>query len=167
MDVLWGVYFYGSAWLVLLIFCFAAFHKLHGRNEFLSALAGYRLLLRAALLFWWLLPISELLAVIELLLSAGQSRWLALSLLLIYGMAIFINLLRGRRDIDCGCGGDGTPIGWGLVVRNLVLAGLALPQPSPPQDLMFSGIALTFVAVLFAFLGYGIANQLYANSARG
>ena len=167
MQALWAVYFYASAWLVLLIFCFAAVHKLRRRGEFLSALAGYQLLPEVGLRFWWLLPVLELLAVFELLFSAGASRWLALLLFLLYGAAILINLLRGRRDIDCGCGSDDTPIGWGLVLRNLVLAGLALPQQVPAQDLMYLGNALTFAVVAFGLLSYGISNQLFANSARG
>ncbi len=33
-----------------------------------------------------------------------------------------LNLLRGRRFIDCGCGGAAQPLSIGLVLRNVVLA---------------------------------------------
>ncbi|WP_289141256.1 MauE/DoxX family redox-associated membrane protein [uncultured Brevibacillus sp.] len=44
-------------------------------------------------------------------------------LLILYSVAIAINLLRGRRDISCGCGGvaGNHPISWLLVLRNLLL----------------------------------------------
>lgn len=48
---------------------------------------------------------------------------LATILLLIYTLAIGINLLRGRRDLACGCGGvlENERLHYGLVVRNLLL----------------------------------------------
>ena len=167
MQTLTSVYFYSSAGLVLLIFIAAVVQKFRQPNDFIRALAGYRLVPDGALRFWWLLPLTELLAALELLLSIGESRWLGLSLLLLYAAAIAINLLRGRHDIDCGCGGEATPIGWGLVMRNVVLAGLAVPQHAPIGELMGLGVALTFVALLLGALGYAIATQLCANSARG
>ena len=109
----------------------------------------------------------EFSAVLELLLSIGASRWLALSLFVLYAVAISINLFRGRRHIDCGCGGDGTAIGWGLVVRNVVLAGLALPQQIPPDDLLGAGVALTLCTIALGWLSYAIFNQLFANSVQG
>lgn len=166
MQTLASVYFYSSAGLVLLVFGAAVAHKLRQPNEFIRALAGYRLVPDIGLRFWWVLPLVELVAVLELLLSTGESRWLALSLLLLYAVAIAINLLRGRYDIDCGCGGESTPISWGLVVRNIVLAGLALPQHAPMDELMGLGIALSLVTLLLGALGYGIVNQLCANSVR-
>ena len=167
MQSLANVYFYSSAWWVVLIFVFALLHKLRERTEFISALAGYRLVPEGALRYWWLLPLLEFSAVLELLLTIGASRWLALSLFVLYAVAISINLLRGRRHIDCGCGGDGTAIGWGLVVRNVVLAGLALPQQIPPGDLIGVGVALTICTIALGWLGYGIFNQLFANSVQG
>ena len=144
MQTLTSVYFYSSAGLVLLIFIAAVVQKFRQPNDFIRALAGYRLVPDGALRFWWLLPLAELLAALELLLSIGESRWLALSLLLLYAAAIAINLLRGRYDIDCGCGGEATPIGWGLVMRNVVLAGLAVPQHAPIGELM--GLCLLYTS---------------------
>ena len=114
MDTLAWVYFYTSGWSVVVILGLAALHKLRFSGEFIGALAGYRLLPPAALGIWWIVPLLEMLAVVEILFSQGQSRWLALALFALYGAAITINLLRGRQHIDCGCGGDGTQSagGW-------------------------------------------------------
>ncbi|MGH8629603.1 MAG: MauE/DoxX family redox-associated membrane protein, partial [Burkholderiales bacterium] len=52
---------------------------------------------------------------------------LACALLLVYALAMGINLARGRRDIDCGCFKSAlkqTISGW-LIGRNLLLAAAA------------------------------------------
>ena len=57
-------------------------------------------------------------------------------LLSLYTAAIVLNLARGRRDIDCGCGGPGsrqTLHEW-LVWRNLAYLTLALLALPPPLD---------------------------------
>jgi len=47
------------------------------------------------------------------------------ALLLAYSAAIAINLIRGRRQIPCGCGGRGQQgISWWLVLRNFALIGI-------------------------------------------
>jgi hypothetical protein len=57
-------------------------------------------------------------------------RWAALgavALLVLYSVAIAINLVRGRREIDCGCFGPAArvPLSGGLVARNALLIGAA------------------------------------------
>ena len=56
MQTLTSVYFYSSAGLVLLIFIAAVVQKFRQPNDFIRALAGYRLVPDGALRFWWLLP---------------------------------------------------------------------------------------------------------------
>jgi hypothetical protein len=104
--------------------------------------------------------------VVEILFSQGQSRWLALALFALYGAAITINLLRGRQHIDCGCGGDGTPISWGLVLRNAVLLAFTWPPPIPGAGLTTATGSLVTITVAFCLLAYVIVNQLFANAAR-
>lgn len=50
------------------------------------------------------------------------------SLLALYAVAIAVNLLRGRRDIDCGCAGPNAkqPLSEWLLARNALLAVTAL-----------------------------------------
>ncbi|MGO4119283.1 MauE/DoxX family redox-associated membrane protein, partial [Rhizobium ruizarguesonis] len=47
----------------------------------------------------------------------------AFTLLVVYSVAITINLVRGRNEISCGCGGVlGTHnLSWKLVIRNIFL----------------------------------------------
>jgi hypothetical protein len=52
----------------------------------------------------------------------------AAALFALYGGAIAINLARGRREIDCGCGGAAAHVplsGW-LLARNAILVAMAL-----------------------------------------
>ncbi|GIS18476.1 MAG: hypothetical protein CM15mP120_03920 [Pseudomonadota bacterium] len=75
-------------------------------------------------------------------------------------------MLRGRQHIDCGCGGEGTPISWGLVLRNAVLLLIALPLSTPDGGFT---IIMGFLVVLTGALGllaYAIVNQMFANAAR-
>lgn len=50
------------------------------------------------------------------------------ALFALYGFAITVNLLRGRRDIDCGCAGPAArqPLSEWLLARNAVLIAMAL-----------------------------------------
>ena len=109
METLAWVYFYASAFVVVVILSAAARHKVRFSGDFIGALAGYRLLPEGVLTIWWVVPTLEALAVAEILFSYGQSRWLAAALFALYGAAIATNLLRGRQHIDCGCGGEGAP----------------------------------------------------------
>jgi hypothetical protein len=111
----------------MLLFGAAAAHKLRAVGEFSQTLAQYQLLpaglTRIA---------GPAFGLMEFAICAGLP-WPALRpvataagvvLLLMYSAAITINLARGRRDLDCGCGGFGrrTPIRPWMVVRNLSLA---------------------------------------------
>lgn len=84
----------------------------------------------------------------------------ALALLLaVFAGAIAINLLRGR-EIDCGCFGFGVRrrIGWDAVVRNVVLALLAVglatrpPEPLALDTTVFGGDTTMSASDAFALL---------------
>lgn len=118
-----------------LVFANAAWHKLRDLHAFRAALAAYRVLPAA------LVPVAApgfaaVECALAILLLAPGARVPgavgAVALLAVYAAAIAINLWRGRRDIDCGCGGPGQPIGAWLVVRNAGLAGAALATLTPP-----------------------------------
>ena len=108
---------------------------------------------------------------VALLLNSVVGSAAAVAMLSIYTLAIFANLLRGRRDIDCGCSGPylrQTLSPW-LIVRNAVFVALALLTLSPVTDSRALGIldwftslaaAVTFVLVYFA------ANQIASVNAR-
>lgn len=106
--------------------------KLRDRHAFAAVLADYKLLPRALVG-----PVGYAVAALEGILAVAwlaapwraDALWIAAAgtagMLVVYGLAITANLLRGRTWIDCGCGG-GEQLSWGLVVRNGVLASLAL-----------------------------------------
>lgn len=49
-------------------------------------------------------------------------------LFLVYSVAILVNLLRGRKEISCGCGGvlGNHKLSWMLVVRNLCIGAVSV-----------------------------------------
>ncbi len=53
---------------------------------------------------------------------------LAVLLVTCFAMAILINLLRGRRDLNCGCFGakQSEPISWRSLIRNIAMLAAAV-----------------------------------------
>jgi uncharacterized membrane protein YphA (DoxX/SURF4 family) len=156
------------AGLALLLATSAAL-KLRDVGGFAGAVAGYRLLpisfARAA---------ASVFIVAELLLAAavllpGLHAPAALSaagLLGLYTFAIAWNLARGRRDIDCGCGG---PLGRqriseALLARNalLVIAALTSALPVLPRTLGWLDAWTALAAVTSCALLYLATEALFA-----
>jgi len=152
-----------------LLFAVAATHKLRDMTTFRGTFADYRLLPDVAARA---VPAGE--AAVALLLVAPATSALgkaaAVALLVAYAAAIGVNLARGRRHIDCGCGGPHArrPIGPGLVVRNTLLAGVALAALAPVYErplvwvdgLTISGAVLALAALYVAadrLMAYGPA----------
>lgn len=159
-------------WLLAVIFVIGSAHKLKSPDAFAATLRGYRLL--PALLITpaaYLILTAELIAASTLLMNTRLGSLIALVLLFMYIVAISINLVRGRRDIDCGCVGPAlrqTLSGW-LVSRNIGFVALALltmlPENSPRAlEILdwFTALAaaLTFSLILFA------ATQLSSTATR-
>ncbi len=153
-----------------LLFASAALHKLRDPAAFRSALAGYRLLPDALVPATARgLPAAELGVAAALLVPAltpvGAAAGAAM--LALYAAAVAINLLRGRREIDCGCGGVGgsRPLGASLVARNvllvLALSALFAPvveRPFSPLDVWVLGLATGTFALLYAAVDVALAN---------
>lgn len=108
----------------------------------------------------FILMAAEVLAAVLVLIPATGVHGFAimLALLLTYSAGISINLLRGRRDIDCGCNGpaDKQLLSWWLVARNLIFAGLAgLAMQAP------SGRIMNWLDLLTILFGVLVATGLY------
>jgi hypothetical protein len=146
-----------------LLFVVAATHKLRDVPAFQATFADYRLVphvLVGALAR--VVPLAEI--GVAMLLVAPEGSALgkvgAAGLLAVYGTAVAVNLVRGRRHIDCGCAGPHArrPIGWGIVVRNALVAAAALgalarvhPRPLVWVDaLTVSGAVVTLGALYLA-----------------
>jgi hypothetical protein len=162
-----------AAALLAIVFLGGAWQKLRDMGGFAMAIEQYRLLPSS-----WAWPVAWVLWTAEaaagLLLLPLSTRALgammALAVLVMVTLAVAINLLRGRREIDCGCGGlEGKQhLSWGLVLRNglLGLAGGLAVASEVPRDLVWLD-GITVVAGTLALYGlYAAANQLMANRPR-
>lgn len=169
-----GVLGYAGALGVGLVFAQAAIAKLRHRELLAGVIANYRLL-PATLVA----PAALLLAPTELVIAAGlllggqpPAALAAIVLLVIFAAAMGINIARGRRAIDCGCGRSHLrqPLSWLLVARNLVLAALLVPRLLPgaaPTSTelavaLASGLAVFVVVQLFNAIGALAASPLAA-----
>ena len=152
------------------VFVTAALHKWQNSREFSETLRAYRLLPDSVLApMGRMFPFLEGLVGIGVLVPAstapaGQAAALLLTL---YAGAMAINLVRGRRDIDCGCGPTSQHqrlSGW-LLVRNAILAGIALVAAGGAGDggMNWFEWLVTLMAAASCCLVYLIGNQLLVN----
>ncbi|HEV8646322.1 MAG TPA: MauE/DoxX family redox-associated membrane protein [Burkholderiales bacterium] len=147
--------------LLALVFLQGGAAKLTARDEFQGVVTSYRLLPAAAVpAFAVLLPFAELAAGIGVVLPATRHAGavLAIGLLVMFALAMAINLARGRTEIDCGCFKSGfrqTISAW-LVGRNLLLAAGAalLWLPAGGRATGSFDVFLVIAASLMLFLGY-------------
>jgi len=162
------VFFFGSALVLALILLHASVHKFRGRIDFQSALRGYGLFPERALILWWVVPLVELISVLEILFSVGESRFLAFLILSLYSALIFYNLIIGRTNLDCGCGGVGTKLSWWIFGRNTILLIFCISSSISgvvieADHLFLCALGgITFGILLFA--SYLVFNQLLSNA---
>lgn len=150
-----------AAWTAALLLP-AAVAKLGDRGLFHQHLAAYGVpeALQPALV--WALPLAEAIAALGLVTPwRTAAATLAAALLLLYGAAMAWHLRQGRV-LDCGCGGAPLPLSWALVLRNLVLAlvalAAALPTSGRPVDL--ADMAVAAAALLLGALLYAAFSQV-------
>lgn len=125
-----------SVTLLVIVFLGASVNKLRSLELFEGVVYNFRLLPEKLVT-----PVAYSLPILELVVAAAMavpatrnySGWTAVVLLGVFTLAVAINLLRGRREIDCGCfsSGQGSSdlkqmLSWWLVLRNMALVGLAL-----------------------------------------
>lgn len=169
---------WGLRGFLALLFAAAALSKLSALEEFYGVVRNFRLMpdgLAKPVAF--VLPVAELAVAAGLLITplVLPAALAAAALLAVFGLAIAINVLRGRTWIDCGCFRNGMKqqISWSLVGRNVILTGLALALagliPTTPAgglaDLFVGLMAGTVMMLLYfsaSMLG-GIAAQHNAN----
>lgn len=162
-----------ASWTLAGVFAVAAVHKVKDYLQFRGILEQYRIMPGP------LVPLAAPLVValesaVCLMLIVPPWRWLggplAAGLLLLYGAAIAINLYgRGRTAMDCGCGGDATPLSGWLLLRNGLLLMLACtPWLAATSAVPASGAGVVVAALMtvLLWLGYALANQLLANQGR-
>ena len=135
----------------------AVWHKARDRAAFRAALAGYALVPARALP--WLargLPTAEagLAAALLVPASAPAAALGAAALLAAYALAMAAALARGRRGIDCGCGGPAgaRALGPHLVARNALFVAVALAAALPPAPRRLGWLDLVTLAGVLASL---------------
>jgi hypothetical protein len=159
-------------WILAVVFSVALIHKLMSPAAFVATLKAYRLL-PSYLLYAvaYALIAAELITVIALIGNSSLGSTAAAMLLTIYTTAIGVNLLRGRRDIDCGCAGPyvrQTLSVW-LLVRNsgfIVLALASLMNAGSSRALGALDIFTALATSLSFALLYFAVNQIVTVNAR-
>lgn len=169
MNAIWSMAAQAATVFLILLFVRAAWHKATDFGRFSGFLADYRLLPAGLVAGAARALIGAELGCVALLAwpaSSAAGALAAIALLLLYALAIGINVARGHRRIDCGCGGTPQHLSWALVLRNLALAGLALPAAvaSAPLDL-YAGSAAVFAGLLL-WGAYHLVEQVIANADR-
>jgi peroxiredoxin len=121
-------FFLASRLVLAAVFAVAGIAKLLDRGGSRQSLREFGIPRIAIGPLAWGLPLAEL-ACAVLLVSAPLAWWgslAALALLTAFTLAIVVNLAQGRTP-DCHCFGKvhSEAVGWGTVVRNVVLMALA------------------------------------------
>jgi hypothetical protein len=157
--------------LLVFVFLRAAMHKMRNFHHFSTQLIRYRLVARSLIpTFSMVLILIEVSLVFTLLVASWRyPSLIAAAVLAVYTVAMSINLVRGRNDLDCGCTGPAhfpQTIGWALVIRNTVLVifalATALPMTSRALSIQdISTIVLASIAVMFLYasIEQSITNQ--------
>lgn len=157
---------FAASIFVGLVFLVAGIDKLRHRALLPGVIANYRMLPAAVVQpAALLLPIVELFTALALLVgNRPLAPLVAILLLLAFAAAMGINIARGRRHIDCGCGHAGLrqELGWQMVARNLLMAAALSLRLAMPDALTVPEIAIAVAAGGMAFLLMLMFNALKA-----
>lgn len=151
-----------------LLFFMAARYKFSDIRRFEAQLAAYRLVPDSMLgISAKALPWLEMSLVFLLMIPFTRpfAASVAATLLVMYAMAMAINIRRGRSEIDCGCGDKPQTLSVMLLVRNAVLAAGALVVVVPVIERAITIADLILVALFTAVLAmvYLLIEQLVSN----
>jgi hypothetical protein len=151
--------------LLALLFAAAVAHKIADFAAFRIVLHDYHLLPLAMVTPATVIVIATeigLAAALPWPASGSAAPSAAVVLLAIYSVGIAINLLRGRRTLECGCAPSTyrQPLSEWLLLRNAVLiaAALALTLPRAPRALAWLD-AITFGGMVAAGSAAWVATQ--------
>lgn len=158
---------------VALLFATAASQKLRNFGDFRDTVENYDLLADFLLAPATVVVTGLELGIVAALLyppAAPAGSAAAIGLLSCYIVAIGINLARGRRSIDCGCGGQSLrqPISEWLVLRNLALVAMAWLAGGAvvARDVTVWDYLLGLFALIALSLLYVATEHLLANAPR-
>jgi Methylamine utilisation protein MauE len=148
--------------LIATLLAHAALAKFADLALFEQHLAAYRVPQALRPFALRALPALEL-GIAALLLSPWRAVGAALAgaLLCAYGAAMAWHRLQGHA-LDCGCGGEPLPVSWPLVVRNALLALLALAAAGAmtARAMGLADFAVVAASVVLATLLYAAFHQV-------
>lgn len=153
-----------------LLFGCAAWHKASDFDSFTGFVVDYQVMPpNLVVIVSSMLIVAEGLVPIALLFQHWREcgAILAVALLLGYAAVIANNLLRGRSEIDCGCGGAIQPLAWSLVARNAMLAAIAtlIPLGSLVDPTLWEAAAAMSGGVL-VWTVYIVVERVLSNHSR-
>ncbi len=155
---------------IVIVLARAVMDKAFAYGMYIANLRDYRLLPDAlAPPAGAVLLAAELAAIICLLAppAAAVGAALAAVLLATYAAAMAAVLRSGRNEIECGCGGEGQIVSWGLVARNGVLVAIAasIMLPNAARPMHWPDMMVGLVAVFVLYLLLAIAEKALGTSA--
>lgn len=114
--------------IIALVFIYAGAEKISDPKSFSQAIYNYRLFPSEIInLFAITIPWLELISGILLLfgICVRENSAIIGTLLFIFIVLILMSMIRGL-DINCGCFGKGSPVGWKKIGENLLMLILCL-----------------------------------------
>ncbi|MGQ9643529.1 MAG: MauE/DoxX family redox-associated membrane protein [Ignavibacterium sp.] len=114
--------------VIALVFIYAGAEKISDPKSFSQAIYNYRLFPSEVInIFAITIPWLELISGILLLfgICVRENSAIIGTLLFVFIVLILISMIRGL-DINCGCFGKGSPVGWKKIGENLLLLILCL-----------------------------------------
>jgi hypothetical protein len=155
---------------IIIVLVRAVMDKTLAYGMYIANLSDYRLLPDAlAPLAGAVLLAAEIAAIVCLLAPAAVAVGAALAavLLAIYAATMTAVLRSGRNEIECGCGGEGQIVSWGLVARNGVLVAIAasIAVPTSGRPMNWPDMMVGLVAVFVLYLLLAIAEKAIGTSA--
>ncbi|WP_164931628.1 MauE/DoxX family redox-associated membrane protein [Longirhabdus pacifica] len=149
MEYIWLI----AKFLIVIMFFSTAYEKWKNIDEHIAIIKAYDIIPDSMVkVFAWTNIGIEFLAV--LCLAVGFQHTIGyvfiIALLCMYATAISINLIRGNKEISCGCGGvlGNHQLSWWLVLRNTAMIALTIMLMSNTGvignlDLLGSGNSLS------------------------
>lgn len=114
--------------IIAFVFIYAGAEKISDPKSFSQAIYNYRLFPSEIInIFAITIPWIELISGILLLfgICVKENSAIIGTLLFIFIVLILISMIRGL-DINCGCFGKGSPVGWKKIGENLLMLILCL-----------------------------------------
>ncbi len=165
------IFFSATGIALALLFTQAAWGKLRFFGQFRQILRSYQLFPVATITVTAnVITGLEIITALSLWIPSirPQGAWMASLLLTCYTLGMGINLLRHRRNLDCGChlhSRDSQPITWFLVGRNLIVAAfsLILLLPQFERELTWHDFSIIVLGTGVCALLYAIVDGLMGN----